>query len=62
MQLIYDLKSIPKDMSIEEFLKFINDKKIVFWDSSLNGQTPIIQEDLGLVTKDVFKDLTSKTC
>ena len=60
MELIYDLQSIPKGMSIEEFLNFVNTEKIVFWDSSnKNSVTPKIKPDSGLQIKDVSKDLTS---
>jgi hypothetical protein len=60
MKLIYDLQSIPKDMSIEEFLNFVHTEKIVFWDSSRGGGiAPIVEPDSGLQIKDVSKDLTS---
>ena len=59
MNLIYDLQSIPKDMSIEEFLMFVNNEKIVFWDSSLGNAAPIIPPNSGLQIKDISKDLTS---
>lgn len=60
MELTYDLQSLPKGMSIEEFLNFVNTEKIVFWDSSnKNSVTPKIKPDSGLQIKDVSKDLTS---
>ena len=60
MKLTYDLQSIPKDMSIEEFLNFVHNEKIVFWDSSRGGGiAPIVEPDSGLQIKDVSKDLTS---
>ena len=60
MELTYDLQSLPKGMSIEEFLNFVRIEKIVFWDSSnKNSVTPKIKPDSGLQIKDVSKDLTS---
>lgn len=60
MELTYDLQSLPKGMSIEEFLNFVRIEKIVFWDSSnKNSVTPIVKPDSGLQIKDVSKDLTS---
>jgi hypothetical protein len=60
MELIYDLQSLPNDMSIEEFLNFVRIEKIVFWDSSKGtGIVPKITENSNLKIKDVSKDLTS---
>jgi hypothetical protein len=60
MELTYDLQSLPKGMSIEEFLNFVRIEKIVFWDSSnKHSITPIVKPDSGLQIKDVSKDLTS---
>jgi len=60
MELIFDLQSLPDNMSIEEFLNFVNIEKIVFWDSSKGeGIAPKITENSNLKIKDVSKDLTS---
>jgi hypothetical protein len=60
MELTYDLQSLPKGMSIEEFLNFVRIEKIVFWDSSRgSGIAPIVELDSDLQIKDISKDLTS---
>ena len=60
MELTYDLQSLPKDMSVKEFLNFVRTERIVFWDSSNEHcVAPKIKLDSDLKIKDVSKDLTS---
>ena len=61
MKLVYDLASIPKQMSIEEFLMCINNEGIVLWDSTLNGKPPVITPESKLEIIDISKDLTGET-
>jgi hypothetical protein len=58
MKLVYDLKSKPNQMEITEFLYWVKEKGIVWWDSSLEGQAPIITPESDLEIKDISKDLT----
>jgi hypothetical protein len=58
MKLVYDLQSKPSQMEITEFLFWVEDKKIVWWDSTLGGQAPVITPESDLELKDISKDLT----
>ena len=62
MKLVYDLKSKPNQMEITEFLYWVKEKGIVWWDSSLKGQAPIITPESDLEIKDISKDLTPEIC
>jgi hypothetical protein len=61
MKLVYDLQSKPCHMEIEEFLYWVENKGIVWWDSSSGGQAPIITPESDLEIKDISKDLTQET-
>jgi hypothetical protein len=58
MKLVYDVQSKPSNMEIEEFLYWIKNQGIVWWDSTLKGQAPILTPDCDLEIKDISKDLT----
>ena len=60
--LLYDIKSMPLGSNFENLIKSFQELKIVYWDSSLGGNAPVIMDlsnDMTVI--DISKNLTEET-
>lgn len=63
LKVIYDLKSIPNGITLDQVFNIMKNGGIVIWDSTLNGVEPKIIEsselgiyDVGFLSKEEFDE------
>ena len=60
--LLYDIKSMPLGTNFEDLIRCFQQLRIVYWDSALGGNAPVIMDlSDNMTVIDISKDLTEET-